>query len=357
MSSVAVHVVEEKPFGRESSELPFVSIIMPIRNEERAIARVLKCLLAQDYPHDRMEIIVADGMSTDGTRGIVSAAAACDSRVRLLDNPRRIMPSGFNFGLKAARGDIIIMMGGHTEIARDYVSTSAALLQKGLADCVGGPIRTVGETGVAQAISLAMSSRFGVGGSAFRIGCCERKYVDTVAFGAYTRAIMERAGPLDEELVHAQDDEFNYRLRKLGGKILITPELHSQYTSRSSMPSLWRQYFHYGYWKVRILQKHPRQMQLRQFVPAVFVLSILASLILAVVRPAIGTGMMLLLGGSYLLTMLCVSMSLAFRSEWRLAPVLALSFPVLHLSYGSGFLVGLAKFCNRWRRLGEGADG
>jgi succinoglycan biosynthesis protein ExoA len=356
MSGVAVRVVEEKAPGRQNSELPFVSIIMPVRNEERAITRVLKCLLAQDYPQDRMEIIVADGMSTDGTRSIVSAGAACDSRIRLLDNPRRIMPSGFNLGLKAARGDIIMMMGGHTEIAPDYIRTSAGLLQKGLADCVGGPIKTVGETGVAQAISLAMSSRFGVGGSAFRIGCCERKYVDTVAFGAYTRDIMERAGPLDEELVHAQDDEFNYRLRKVGGRILITPELRSRYTSRSSMPSLWRQYFHYGYWKVRILQKHPRQMQVRQFVPAVFVFSILASLVFAGIRPAMGTPMMLLLGGSYLLAMWFVSMSLALRSEWRLAPAIALSFPVLHFSYGSGFLVGLFKFCNRWRRLGKGAE-
>jgi glycosyltransferase involved in cell wall biosynthesis len=353
----SVRVVEEKPSSQEVSQLPFVSIIMPVRNEERAIVRVLECLLAQDYPLDRMEVIVADGMSTDGTRGLVSAAAAGDSRIRLLDNPGRIMPIGFNLGLKAASGDIIIMMGGHTELAPDYVTTSVALLQKGLADCVGGPMKTVGETSVAQAISLAMSSRFGVGGSAFRIGCSERKYADTVPFGTYTRDIMERAGPLDEEFVRNQDDEFNYRLRKLGGKILITPELRSRYTSRSSMPSLWRQYFEYGYWKVRVLQKHPRQMQLRQFVPAVFVLSLLASLILAVVRPAMGIRMMLLVGGGYLLTMLFVSTFLAFRSKWRLAPALALSFPVLHFSYGSGFLVGLAKFCNRWRRLREGAEG
>src|SRR6267143_2732680 len=163
----SVRVVEEKPSSQEVSQLPFVSIIMPVRNEERAIVRVLERLFAQDYPLDRMEVIVADGMSTDGTRGFLSAAAAGDPRIRLLDNPRRIMPTGFNLGLKAARGDIIIMMGGHTELAPDYVRTSAELLQKGLADCVGGPIKTVGETHVAQAISLAMSSRFGVGGSVF----------------------------------------------------------------------------------------------------------------------------------------------------------------------------------------------
>lgn len=361
MSSIetpSVRTVEETPSKREILELPFVSIIMPVRNEERGISRALNCLLAQDYPRDRMEVLVADGMSTDGTRGMVSVAAARDSRIRLLDNRRGIMASGFNLGLKASTGDIIIMMGGHTEVASDYVRTSAALLQKGLADCVGGPINTVGETNVARAISLAMSSRFGVGGSAFRVGCRERKYVDTVAYGAYTRSIMERAGPLDEEFVRGQDDEFNYRLRKLGAKILIAPELRSRYTSRSSIPSLWRQYFQYGYWKVCVLQKHPRQMQVRQFVPVVFVCSLLVSLILAVVHPAMGSRMTLLVGGSYLLTTLLVSTALACgRERWRLAPALAMSFPVLHFSYGAGFLVGLAKFCTRWRRLREGAGG
>ena len=343
-------VVSEKASARENSDLPFVSVILPIRNEQGAISRVLDCLLGQDYPRKRLEILVADGMSTDNTRSFVSAAAAGDARIRPLDNPQRIMASGFNLGLKAAKGDIIIMMGGHTEVAPNYVRTSVSLLQQGIADCVGGPINTVGQTDVAQAISLAMSARFGVGGSAFRIGCDERKYVDTVAFGAYTRAILERAGPLDEEFVRNQDDELNYRIRKLGGRILIDPELRSWYRSRSSIRSLGRQYFRYGYWKVRVLQKHPRQMQVRQFVPAVFVLVLLASLVFAIVHPSIGSRMMLFVGGSYLLATLLVSVRLAGRSErWRLAPALAMSFPALHFSYGTGFLVGLARFSYRWR--------
>jgi succinoglycan biosynthesis protein ExoA len=284
----------------------------------------------------------------------VVIAAGGDARIRLIDNPRRIMAAGFNLGFKAAKGNIIIMMGGHTEVAPNYLSASSSLLQEGIADCVGGPIHTVGETDVAEAISLAMSSRFGVGGSAFRIGCHERKYVDTVAFGAYTRNILEHAGPLDEEFVRNQDDELNYRLRKLGGTILISPELQSRYRSRSSILSLCRQYFQYGYWKVRVLQKHPRQMQLRQFVPAVFVLSLLVTLIVTGIRPAVGTRMMLLAGGSYLLATLFASASLAFRHRWQLAPMLAISFPVLHFSYGTGFLLGLVRFCNRWRRLPEG---
>jgi glycosyltransferase involved in cell wall biosynthesis len=328
--------------------LPFVSIIMPVRNEERHITNVLQSLLAQDYPHDRMEIIVADGMSSDATRQMVSAIG--DDRVRLLENPRGIMPAGFNLGLKAARGELIVMMGGHTEIAADYLKASVSLLQKGDVDCVGGPIRTVGETDVATAISLAMSSRFGVGGTAFRVGCREPKCVDTVAFGVYTRKIMERAGPLDEEFVRGQDDEFNYRLRKLGGKIVLAPELRSRYTSRSSFHSLWQQYFQYGYWKVRVLQKHPRQMQLRQFVPAAFVLSLLASLAMAAGRPGLGQLMLLFLCGSYLIATAFISVSLAARNHWRLAPLLALTFPILHFSYGIGFLAGLIRFCNRWWR-------
>jgi len=161
----------------------------------------------------------------------------------------------------------------------------------GIADCVGGPINTVCESERAEAISLAMSSRFGVGGVAFRVGCRSRKYVDTVAFGAYTRDIIDRIGGLDEEFVRAQDDEFKTaRLRKLGGKILIAPEIRSRYTSRSSIGSLWQQYFQYGYWKVRVLQKHPRQMQFRHFVPAAFVGALLVSLVMMVIRPSIGNG-------------------------------------------------------------------
>jgi len=329
---------------------PFVSIIMPVRNEEGGIERALNCLQSQDYHSGRMEIIVADGLSTDRTRQIVSLAEAKDSRINMIDNPRQIMAAGFNKGLQIARGDVIVMMGGHAELSANYIRTCVLLLQRGVADCVGGPMTTVCETPEAEAISLAMSSRFGVGGVAFRLGCGERKYVDTVAFGAYTREILSRAGPLDEELVRCQDDEFNYRIRKLGGKILIAPEIASRYQSRSSLRSLGRQYFQYGEWKVRVLQKHPRQMQWRHFVPAALVCSLLLFLGIAMVHASLGIPVILLLSVSYLVAMLAVGIILAVpRGKWRLAPALARAFIVLHFSYGAGFLFGLAKFRNRWR--------
>ncbi len=341
----------------QSDELgasPFVSIIMPVRNEAKAIERTLGGLLDQDYPCDRMEIIVIDGRSDDGTKDIVSLAATRDSRVRLIDNPRQIMAAGFNAGLQIARGDVIIMMGGHAEPAPDYLKNCVLLLQQGIADCVGGPITTSSATPDGEAISIAMSCWFGVGGAAFRVGCSERKYVDTVAFGAYTRAILNRAGPLDEELVRCQDDEYNYRIRKLGGKILIAPEISSRYESRSSLRSLARQYFQYGEWKVRVLQKHPRQMQWRHFVPAVFVCCLLLSAIIAIVRPSLGVPLMLLTSIPYVVALSAVCISLAVRNgKWRLVPRLALAFLVLHFCYGSGFFSGLAKFCNRWGEFWE----
>jgi succinoglycan biosynthesis protein ExoA len=338
----------------ELGPAPFVSIIIPVRNEAKAIELTLGGLLGQDYPCDKMEIIVADGRSDDGTKDIISRVAARDSRIRLIENPRQIMAVGFNVGLQIARGDVIVMMGGHAELAPDYLKKCVLLLQQGIADCVGGPITTSSETPEGEAISMAMSSWFGVGGATFRVGCRERKYVDTVAFGAYTRAILNRAGPLDEELVRCQDDEFNYRIRKLGGKILIAPEISSRYQSRSSVRSLGRQYFQYGEWKIRVWQKHPRQMQWRHFVPAVFVSSLVLSAIAAIVRPALGVPMILLTSIPYVAALSSVCISLAVRrGQWRLVPRLALAFLVLHFSYGAGFLSGLARFCNRWGEFCE----
>ncbi len=252
-------------------QTPLVSVIMPVRNERNAIQQTVESVLNQDYAPERLELLVADGMSNDGTREILDEIASRDPRVWVVENRQQIMAAGFNIGLTRAQGTIILMMGGHTQIAGDYISTCSRLLLSGIADCVGGPIETACRDDRDRGIAAVMSSRFGVGGASFRIGCERTKYVDTVAFGAYSRGVIQRAGGLDEELVRNQDDEFNYRIRKLGGRILISPELRCRYFGRSSLWALWRQYFQYGFWKVRVLQKHPRQMRPRQFAPALLV--------------------------------------------------------------------------------------
>ncbi|MEW5721076.1 MAG: glycosyltransferase family 2 protein [Chloroflexota bacterium] len=205
---------------------PLVTIIMPIRNEGRHIARALDAVLNQDYPRDRIEILVVDGMSNDNTRALVQTFAAHDPRLRLLDNPEHIVPTALNRGIYAARGAVIIRVDGHAEIARDYVRRCIEGLGRVEADCIGGPITTVGETWIARGIALAQSSPFGVGNAAFRYSN-RAQYVDTLAFGAYRRKIFDRVGLFDEELVRNQDDEFNFRLARAGGKIWLDPSIRS----------------------------------------------------------------------------------------------------------------------------------
>lgn len=333
--------------GAKLEDVPFVSVIVPIRNEARYIRGCLESIARQDYPHERMEILIADGMSTDGTREAVQLYAELDIPIRWVDNPGRIVPTGMNLALRQARGDILVRVDGHCEIAPDYISNCVKHLHDSGANGVGGSMDTIGETPLSETIALAMSSPFGVGGSAFRTVRAVTMYADTVPFPAYSRVIVERAGLYDEELVRNQDDEYNYRIRELGGKILLASDVKSRYYSRGSLKKLWKQYFQYGYWKVRVLQKHPRQMSLRQFVPPFFTLAIIATTLLAFFSTR-GFGLLLFVGGSYLFVNIVASVLLAKQRGWKHLLLLPVCFAILHLSYGFGFLTGLFKFWNRW---------
>lgn len=330
------------------SELPFVSVIMPVRNEAEFIGRSLKAVFGQKYPHSRMEIIIADGISTDGTRDLIEEhLGKVDIPMRIIDNPDQIAPAGLNRAIAVSRGSIIIRVDGHCEIDDDYVSYCVYYLQSGKADGVGGPIETVAETRESEAIAVAMSSSFGVGGSAFRTVKDRELEVDTVAFPGYRREVFERIGGFNQELVRNQDDEFNYRLRKNGGKIILTPFIRSLYYSRSTFKSLARQYFQYGYWKVRVFQLHPRQMSLRQFVPAAFVLTLFVLLVLSAVSSN-ALWFFLLFSGLYTSANIIASVLVSSKRRFTLMPMIAASFAVLHFSYGIGFVTGLVAFSTRW---------
>jgi glycosyltransferase involved in cell wall biosynthesis len=328
------------------TSLPLVSVVLPVRNERMHIRRCLDAVLRQDYPPDRLEVIVADGLSTDGTREAAGSFSDSHPSLRVISNAGKIVPAGLNAAIAAAHGDVVVRVDGHCEIASNYVSECVRHLQSG-ADAVGGPIETIGETAVARAIAAGMSSRFGVGDSAFRTTTGQTRFVDTVAFPAYPRAVLDRIGPFDEELVRNQDDEYNYRLRKHGGRVLLAASVRSRYFSRSSFASLWRQYFQYGYWKVRVLQKHPRQMRARQFVPALFVLALAASLGAALLSVAPWWAFVSV-AGMYIALNLAASVS-ASGGHAATALLLPIVFVVLHVSYGCGFLKGLVAFSNRWR--------
>ena len=322
--------------------LPIVSVIVPCRNEEQHLGRCLESILASDYPRDRMELFVVDGMSSDRTRDIVASYTARHPVIRLLDNPRRIAPCGLNIGIEAARGEVIVRMDGHVIYPPSYLPILVrALLERG-ADNVGGVLETLpgADTPMARAIALGLSHRLGVGNSYFRVGVREPRWVDTVAFGCFRREAFERAGLFDEELVRNQDDEFNHRLIRRGGRVLLMPTARAYYVARTSLRQLWRMYFQYGYFKPLVARKVGRVMTLRQLVPSLF-LTTLAACGLAAVwwRPA---GLAAVgITAAYVAAVLTASAAASPRHGPRVAGALTLVFPVLHVAYGLGFLLGL----------------
>ena len=324
---------------------PFVTVIMPIRNEAGYICQSLGSVLSQEYPPERMEVLVVDGMSSDETREIVAGIAAGDPRVLLLDNPRHIMPTGVNIGLRAARGDVIMLVSGHCKIPTNYVRLCVECLGRTGADNVGGMQYPVGETYVAQAIAATTSSPFGIGNARFRYS--EKPgYVDTVYLGAYRRDVFKRIGLFDEELVRHQDYEFNCRLRRAGGKVFYNPAIQARYFSRSTLGKLARQYFEYAYWKVRVMQKNPQAFTLRHLVPASFSLAVLTGAVLSIFLswarlPYLGLWVL------YLVTSLGASTYISARRGWRYLRILPLAFAAIHLGWGLGFWWGLI----RWNLL------
>lgn len=352
------------PQAERADQRISVTVIMPIRNEAAFIERSLGSVLVQDYPHQSMQIIVVDGMSSDGTREIVRSlidreqnskhlglvrkqASLAGERLLIVDNPSQTVPFAFNLGLERACGDVIVRVDGHCEIPTDYVSRCVEELIKTGADCAGGLIKTVGETPTAECIARTQSSLFGVGGAAFRTGQTRPGLTDTLAFGAYRRSVFERHGTLDVEFVRNQDDEFNYRVLHGGGKIWLDPSIVAIYHSRASVSGLWKQYFEYGFWKVRVLQKHPLQMHLRQFVPPLFVGLVLMSALTAPVFPAfsyLGLGLI----GLYAIGLAAASVITVRKAGCPPTMTVPLAFVALHWGYGLGFLCGLFIFWNRW---------
>ena len=325
-----------------SAPRPFVTIVVPCRNEERYIERCLESILANDYPQDRLEVLVVDGRSDDRTREIVASYAARHASIRLVDNPRRITPTALNAGIGAAKGDVIMRMDAHVLYPVRYISTLLDALAETGADGVGGPITTLpaDDSPTARAIAVALSHPFGVGNSHFRTGARERIWTDAVAFGCYRRDVFERFGRFDEELVRNQDDEFDLRLVKQGGRLLLVPDAISCYYARGTLGQVGRMFFQYGYFKPLVARKLGRVMTVRQLVPSLFLLALGGSALLAPWVPAAG-----LLGAAiaaaYAVFVFGFALAAVPRHGVRAALPLAAAFPTLHFGYGAGFLLGI----------------
>ncbi|EEH96878.1 MULTISPECIES: glycosyltransferase family 2 protein [Clostridium] len=319
-----------------------VSIVIPCRNEENYIKKCVDSLLNQSYPKELIEILIADGMSTDNTRAIISEIIKENPSVRILDNKKLSAPSGMNLGIKQSKSDIVIIFGAHAYADKDFVKENVLALENKEVGCAGGVISTINDSIKGEAIAEAMSCPFGVGNALFRYADKE-SYVDTVGFGAYDREFVLGIGAFDEELVRNQDDELNFRVQKTGKKILLTPKIKSTYYSRGDFKKLWRQYYQYGFWKVRVIQKHKKPASIRHLIPLMFVLFLLfggiASIFSKLIR--IGYFATILL---YLILDCLFSFKMSKKKGFKHFPYLLVTFPILHLSYGIGFILGVFNF-------------
>jgi glycosyltransferase involved in cell wall biosynthesis len=325
-----------------SDALPAVSVVAPCRNERLHIEAFVASILSQDEPPGGCELIVADGMSTDGTRDVLAQLAATNPRVRVIDNPGRIVSTGLNKAVDAAHGRLIIRADIHTEYASDYLRQCVAVLDATGADNVGGPWIAAGRSYVSRAIAAAFQSPFGSGGARAHDPVYEGD-VDTVYLGCWRRDYLQAIGSFDEELVRNQDDELNLRIRRSGGHVWQCPKIRSRYFTRGSLTALFRQYVQYGYWKVRVIQKHQLPASLRHLVPAAFVLTLVVLLLLSPVSIAARIALAGVVA-SYLACNLAASVMTAARSRWTSLPVLPLVFVCYHVGYGYGFLRGIADF-------------
>jgi len=318
-----------------------ISLIIPCYNEQASIGLLLEAIRGQTYQLDEIEVIIADGMSDDGTRGAIQdyASRHPELSIRLINNPQRIIPAALNVAIKAAEGDMIIRLDAHSAPSPDYVESCLTVLEETGAANAGGvwEIQPGADTWIARAISSAASHPIGAGDARYRISG-EPGPVDTVPFGAFRREWLQKVGPFNEELLTNEDYEYNVRIRKEGGVVWFDPSICSIYFARSDLRSLARQYWRYGYWKMRMLRLFPGTLRWRQALPPIFVLS---TVILAALAFPFSLARLILavqLGAYFIVTTIAGLLESIRRKDMGLILGIPLALWTMHFSWGTGFL-------------------
>ena len=323
-----------------------VSLIIPCFNEEKTIGVLLDAIGQQTWPLDDMEILIADGFSTDRTREMITAYQASHPKMslRIIDNPKRVIPAGLNAAIRAARGELIVRMDAHTIPAANYVELSVKAFDEGKGEDIGGVIDiTPGvDTWVGSSIAVATRHPLGVGDARYR-WATKAIYADTVAFGTYARKMFDSVGLYDETLVANEDYEMNARLRATGGRIWIDPAIRATYHSRPDLGSLAKQYFTYGFYKLRMLKRFPKTLRWRQALPPLFVFGILMLLLLSLFWNY-ALFAFIAVAGIYLLTLVIASIPEAVKQKKiSLVPGIPLAIMTMHFSWGTGFWWSMIK--------------
>ena len=327
---------------------PRITIAIPVLNEERDIRETLDAVRCQNVPADEIEILVLDGGSQDRTREIVSQLAASDSRIKLLPNPRRYQAAALNRALKEARGRFFIRVDARTRIAPDYVGICVQILEEGIAENVGGKMTPRGTSPMGEAIALATSTPFGLGNSHFHYSN-EERFVDTVYLGAWRTETLHHLGGFDEEAHANEDSELNVRLSKSGGRILLSPRIHSIYKPRSTWGALRQQYLRYGRWRAYTLWKHPSSLKWRQLVPPLFLGIVAISAIVGLFVP-LAAFLCSALIAAYVAVIIVASLTTAIPGALPHLGRLLIIFPTIHLCWGAGVWWNSLRFAISGRR-------
>lgn len=286
-------------------------------------------------------MIVADGLSTDGTRDIIKALCALHHELRLIDNPRRITPCAMNAGIREARGLYVAILGAHCHYAPDYLRTCVDLLEEHPeASCVGGPIVSKGRSLFGQAVAAAMSHPAGIGNAKHRNPRYEG-YAEGACFPVFRKQIFERIGLYDEKLLRNQDDELNFRLTKSGGKVFLSPRARVTYFVRETVGALFQQYFHYGYWRVAVLRKHRMPASLRQLAAPVLMSGIVSCLVLGLFLPGMWGLAMLAIPSIYGFTLLSTAIQQSSILGMKVSSLFPLAAATMHIAYAVGFAWGI----------------
>jgi len=311
-----------------TNNFPLLSVIIPCRNEKKFIDKCLDSIIEQDYPKDNLEVLVIDGMSEDGTRDVIREYVGKYPFVKILDNAKKFTPFALNIGIKAAQGEIIVRMDAHAGYEKDYISKCVKYLKEYDADNVGGVMKTLPskKTIFARAIAISLSHPFGAGGSYFRTGSAKPRWVDTVFGGCYKREVFNKIGLFNENLLRSQDMEFNLRLKKAGGKILLFPDIIVSYYPQTTFASFFRHNLEDGIWSVYPLKFIKTKFKLRHYIPLIFILTLPLSI------------------WFYIPLSLFFSLKIAMReNDLRFLFLMPLAFAYRHFGYGLGSIFGLIK--------------
>lgn len=325
-----------------------VSVIVPCRNEIHHVRAFLESLLRQEIGGLKMEVLIAEGMSHDGTRRVLEEFERRHAGIRVIDNPEKVVSTGANRAIRQARGEIIIRMDVHTIYASDYIRSCVSALRETGAGNVGGPVLTNAKGYIPEAIALGFHARFATGGAKFRDPHYEGP-VASVPYGCFRKSTLDRVGLYDEDLVCGQDVELNFRITSSGETVWQSPKIMSWYTPRAKFSKLLRQHFQYGFWKLGVLRKHREVLAWRNVAPAACLLAGIVLLCGAAAANLCGSAalrnklliVLLSFAGTYLAASLSAAILVARREGWRFLPIMPLVFAAYQFPYAFGSLLAL----------------